>query len=135
MPEPEKITKAIEPEAGESESDFMGRCVPLEVNNGHEQDQAVAMCMSMFGKSKAEKEAKEKAEAEAKTKAETEAKEKAGKEATEKAEAEKKAQEKVEAEKKAEEEKSAKEKEWQEKFDKPLREGKACADGDKKPKK
>jgi membrane protein involved in colicin uptake len=104
MEKPVELKKGCEPQAGETENDFMGRCVSDEVNNGKEQDQAVAVCMSIWGE-KVKKEKEEK-----------EAKEKAEKEATEKAE----------AEKKAEEEKSAKEKEWQEKFDKPLRDGKAC---------
>ena len=44
-----KAAAKLEPAAGESESDFMGRCVPAMLDEGREQDQAVAMCLSMFG--------------------------------------------------------------------------------------
>jgi hypothetical protein len=40
--------KFVKPSAGESESDFMGRCVPDMINEGKDQDQAVAMCISMY---------------------------------------------------------------------------------------
>jgi hypothetical protein len=43
-----KKQKFVEPTSGESESDFMGRCVPLIIDEGKEQDQAVAMCISMY---------------------------------------------------------------------------------------
>lgn len=36
------------PESGESHDDFMARCVPMLVDEGREQDQAVAICNSMF---------------------------------------------------------------------------------------
>ena len=40
--------KFVKPSAGESESDFMGRCVPAMIDEGKDQDQAVAMCISMY---------------------------------------------------------------------------------------
>lgn len=40
--------KFVEPSAGESQSEFMGRCVPAMLDEGKEQDQAVAMCISMY---------------------------------------------------------------------------------------
>ena len=40
--------KFVEPSAGESQSDFMGRCVPAMLDEGKDQDQAVAMCISMY---------------------------------------------------------------------------------------
>ena len=52
----------VQPKEGESESDYMGRCIPAMVDEGKPQDQAVAMCASMYGKSMKQKaqEAKEK---------------------------------------------------------------------------
>ena len=38
----------VKPGADESEDDFMGRCIPAMVEEGREQEQAVAMCASMF---------------------------------------------------------------------------------------
>jgi|688.fasta_scaffold105848_2 hypothetical protein len=38
----------VKPTAGESQSDFMGRCVPVLIDEGKEQDQAVAVCISMY---------------------------------------------------------------------------------------
>ena len=38
----------VEPNAGESEEEFLGRCIPAMLNEGKEQDQAVAMCYSMY---------------------------------------------------------------------------------------
>jgi hypothetical protein len=38
----------VEPNAGESESDYMGRCVPTLLDEGKEQDQAVAICISTY---------------------------------------------------------------------------------------
>ena len=53
----------VEPNEGESENDYMGRCVPAMLDEGKEQDQAVAMCMSMYGKGmKAQSEAKKEKE-------------------------------------------------------------------------
>jgi hypothetical protein len=40
--------KFVKPSSGESESDFMGRCVPAMIDEGKDQDQAVAMCISMY---------------------------------------------------------------------------------------
>ena len=40
--------KFVEPGKGESQSDFMGRCVPAMIDEGKPQDQAVAMCISMY---------------------------------------------------------------------------------------
>ena len=40
--------KFVKPSGGESESDFMGRCVPAMIDEGKDQDQAVAMCISMY---------------------------------------------------------------------------------------
>lgn len=40
--------KFVEPQAGESQSDFMGRCVSAMIDEGKDQDQAVAMCISMY---------------------------------------------------------------------------------------
>ena len=41
--------KFVEPGKGEGQSDFMSRCVPAMMDEGKEQDQAVAMCISMYG--------------------------------------------------------------------------------------
>jgi len=38
----------VEPKAGESEDDFIGRCVPELINEGYEQSQAAAICYSMY---------------------------------------------------------------------------------------
>lgn len=38
----------IKPNSGESESDWMSRCVPHYINDGKDQDQAVAMCINMY---------------------------------------------------------------------------------------
>ena len=38
----------MKPMAGESKDDFMGRCTPAMVAEGHASDQAVAMCETMF---------------------------------------------------------------------------------------
>jgi hypothetical protein len=40
--------KFVKPSAGESESDFMGRCISTVMDEGKDQDQAVAMCISMY---------------------------------------------------------------------------------------
>jgi hypothetical protein len=40
--------KFVEPSSGESQSDFMGRCVPVLIDEGKDQDQAVAVCISMY---------------------------------------------------------------------------------------
>lgn len=38
----------VDPSAGESQSDFMSRCVPVLIDEGKEQDQAVAICISTY---------------------------------------------------------------------------------------
>ena len=38
----------VEPNSGESESDYMGRCISNAIGEGYEQDQAVAMCISKW---------------------------------------------------------------------------------------
>ena len=43
-----KAEKFVEPESGESESDYMGRCVPVLIGEGKDQDQAVAICISTY---------------------------------------------------------------------------------------
>ncbi len=36
--------KVEPPKSGESKEDFLSRCIPVEINAGHPQDQAVAIC-------------------------------------------------------------------------------------------
>jgi hypothetical protein len=38
----------VEPNAGESEDEFVSRCVPILIGEGKEQEQAVAICYSMY---------------------------------------------------------------------------------------
>lgn len=38
----------VKPESGEVEGDFMNRCVPTLIDEGYEQDQAVAICISTW---------------------------------------------------------------------------------------
>ena len=38
----------IDPSAGESQSDYMKRCVPVQIDEGKETDQAVAICISTY---------------------------------------------------------------------------------------
>lgn len=38
----------INPKSQEKESDFINRCVPILINEGKEQDQAVAICFSIY---------------------------------------------------------------------------------------
>lgn len=45
----------VKPNSGESKNDYMGRCVPAMMEEGKDQDQAVAMCSSMFEEDKEEK--------------------------------------------------------------------------------
>jgi hypothetical protein len=40
------------PRQGEKYSDFVNRCVPIVVNEGRAQDQAVAICHSIWRQSK-----------------------------------------------------------------------------------
>lgn len=47
--------KFVEPKAGESEDDFMGRCIPYVMDEGKEQDQAVAICINKYEKRNYEK--------------------------------------------------------------------------------
>jgi hypothetical protein len=39
----------MDPNDGESEDEFIGRCVPKMIGEGYEQDQAVAMCYGQWG--------------------------------------------------------------------------------------
>jgi hypothetical protein len=43
-----KKLEFVEPNSGESESDYMGRCVPVLIDEGKDQDQAVAICISTY---------------------------------------------------------------------------------------
>lgn len=45
-----EINLVIEPETGETEEEFIGRCVGIEINNGYPQDQALAMCYAKWRK-------------------------------------------------------------------------------------
>ncbi len=38
----------VDPRAGESEDDFINRCVPVVINEGKDQEQAVAICYSLW---------------------------------------------------------------------------------------
>ena len=38
----------INPKTGESQDDFLSRCIPVEIDAGKPRDQAVAICMSKF---------------------------------------------------------------------------------------
>jgi hypothetical protein len=38
----------VEPKSGETEDEFIGRCIAIEVDNGYTQDQAYAICKSKF---------------------------------------------------------------------------------------
>ncbi len=38
----------VKPKAGETKNQFISRCVGIEINNGYEKEQAVAMCYSMW---------------------------------------------------------------------------------------
>jgi hypothetical protein len=38
----------VDPNPGESEEEFLGRCIPAMLDEGKDQDQAVAMCYSMY---------------------------------------------------------------------------------------
>lgn len=38
----------VKPEAGESKDDYLSRCIPVYINEGKEQDQAVAICISNY---------------------------------------------------------------------------------------
>ena len=43
---------------GESEQDFISRCIAEEINNGYEQDQAAAICYSYLEKGQSTSEQK-----------------------------------------------------------------------------
>ena len=43
-----KAEEFVEPAAGESQDEFMGRCIPVLIGEGKDQDQAVAICISMY---------------------------------------------------------------------------------------
>ena len=38
----------VKPHAGESEDEFIGRCIPVLIGEGKEQDEAVAICYSYW---------------------------------------------------------------------------------------
>ena len=40
---------------GESENEFISRCISEEINNGYEQSQAIAICYSYYDKDKMSK--------------------------------------------------------------------------------
>jgi len=42
----------IEPKSGETETEFISRCIPFEIGNGYEQDQAAAICYSKWSEKK-----------------------------------------------------------------------------------
>lgn len=43
-----KVELVTEPKAGESQEEFLSRCIPAEINGGMEQDQAAAVCYSKW---------------------------------------------------------------------------------------
>jgi len=43
-----KAEEFVEPQAGESESDYMGRCISNNIDEGQSQEQAVAVCISKW---------------------------------------------------------------------------------------
>lgn len=43
-----KSEEFVEPKAGESEDEFIGRCIPILINEGMDQDQAAAVCYSYY---------------------------------------------------------------------------------------
>ena len=45
---PIQNTELVEPNSGESHDDYMARCISVEINEGKEQDQAVAICHSKW---------------------------------------------------------------------------------------
>lgn len=42
------VEQFLKPSAGESQSDFMSRCIPNLMNEGKDQDQAIAICYKYF---------------------------------------------------------------------------------------
>jgi len=43
------------PKAGETKDDYLAYCIPQEINNGMEEDQAVAVCISYYDRDKMSK--------------------------------------------------------------------------------
>lgn len=43
-----KDQKFVEPSGGESEDEFLNRCIPIIMEEGKDQEQAIAMCYSMY---------------------------------------------------------------------------------------
>jgi hypothetical protein len=43
-----KKIELVKPNAGESKDDFLGRCIPIVIREGKDQDQATAICYSYF---------------------------------------------------------------------------------------
>jgi hypothetical protein len=43
-----KKQEFVKPQGGESEDEFLNRCIPAMLDEGRDQDQAVAMCYSMY---------------------------------------------------------------------------------------
>lgn len=41
--------KMVEPKSGESEEEFIGRCIPYMIGEGYEQEQATAICYTKWG--------------------------------------------------------------------------------------
>jgi hypothetical protein len=54
--ESKKEELVMEPNGGESEEDFMKRCIPHYLDKGMEQEQAIAICISTFTGNKEEEE-------------------------------------------------------------------------------
>ena len=55
----------VEPKADESEDEFIGRCIAVEVGNGYNQEQAAAICYSKWGETTTQKASKFKFKADA----------------------------------------------------------------------
>jgi hypothetical protein len=45
----------IKPKASETEQEFISRCIPTEMDNGYPQDQAAAICYSVWREGKMKK--------------------------------------------------------------------------------
>ena len=43
-----KAEQFVEPKSGESQDEYVGRCVPVLIDEGKDQDQAVAICISTY---------------------------------------------------------------------------------------
>lgn len=43
------IQEFVEPKSGESEADYVSRCIPVLIGEGYEEDQATAICYSSYG--------------------------------------------------------------------------------------